>query len=144
MKDFTIQEAAQEAAANFPGIPPEVTQHICEYIMGRLVEELKDNKHRISMRYAEIHTIYYDIRPDEVRAALADLDESRVLTEEESFLTAIERRNAHPYIPREVNWLHRRYRRAHFEGPGPHDLYPEAHSQGSSGDVCGPIPEVIP
>lgn len=125
MKDFTIKEAADEAASNFPGIPLDVTRHVCNSVMESILDIIINNKGRIRMDFSDIHTIYYDILPEEVRASLANLDESRVLTDEEAFLTTVERSNAKPHVPGELHWLHRRHKRAHFERPDSRPLYPE-------------------
>lgn len=132
MKDFTIKEAADECAANFPGIPLEVTRHICESVMASIVDIVRHKKGRIRLQHGDIHTIYYDIVPAEVRAMLADLDESRPLTEEEEFLTTVERSNAHQKLPGKVHWLNNRHKRAHYERFDSSNLYPEPHPKGSS------------
>lgn len=125
MRDFTIREAADEAASNFPGIPRAVTRHICQAVMDNILDIIAEKKGRIRLQLADIHTIYYDIVPDEQRAKLADLDESRVLTEEEEALFIIQRNSEKPNLSRKNKRLHRRHKRAHYERFTPATVYPK-------------------
>lgn len=138
MKDFTIKDAADEAAANFPGVSREVTRHVCQTVMDYILDIVEHKKGRIRLQHTDIHTIYYDIVPSEVRAMLADLDESRVLTDEESFLTTVERANAKPHLPGKVHWLHNRHKRAHAERFDADSLYPQIRHKGGTGPVREP------
>lgn len=125
MKDFDLIEAADEAALNFPGIPKDVVRHICQTVIREMTEIVREKKGRIRWQQGCIHTVYYEIVPEEARAALADLDESRCLTPEEALLTAKEKQYARPLLPREVKRDHALNQRIHDPGPYTDKVYPE-------------------
>jgi len=127
MKDFSINEAADEAASNFPGIPKEVTRHIANRVLEQWIDIIRHKKGRISMRRnCDIHTIYFEIKPDEQRAKLADLNEAQMLTQEQEDLTLLQRLVCEKKIlPRKIKRLNNRLKRIHSPRPYTGSPYPK-------------------
>lgn len=125
MKDFTINEAADEAALNFPGIPQDVVRHICNSVMNSVTDIVEKKKGRIRLQHGDIHTVYFDVTPSVQRAAFADLNEVEFLTKEQEAQTIIERKNAQPNLSRKNERLYRRYKRIHNPGPDTGKTYPQ-------------------
>lgn len=124
MRDITINELADETALNFPGIPKEVVRYVCNSTLNSVIKVVEAKDGRIRLQHGDIHTIYHDIVPSEQRAALADLDESRVLTKEEEelhILTSLAQKNLFGKIKR----LNRRHKRAHYSRFNSNTLYPK-------------------
>lgn len=126
MKDFIINEAADEAASNFPGIPKDVVRHLANYALEQWIDIIKNKKGRIMMRNCDIHTIYFEIKPDEQRAKLADLNEAQMLTQEQEDLTLLQRLVSEKKIlPRKIKRLNRRLKRIHSPRPYTGSPYPK-------------------
>lgn len=125
MRDFTINEAADEAALNFPGIDRDAVRHICNSAINNILSIIEKKEGRIRLQHGEIHTIYFEVVPKEQRAAFADLDESRELTKQEEEQSILERQNANKAIPGRNKRVIRHPKRIHYERFDSDAVYPK-------------------
>src|SRR5258708_14532997 len=108
-------------------MPIEVVRHIAHSAIETWMDIIRNKKGRIQMRMCDIHTIYYEIRPEEMRARMADLNEARVLTEEEEVLSKLIHVEA-KILPRNIKSFNLLLKRLHSPGPYTTALYPDYYS----------------
>lgn len=137
MRDITLKELADETAANFPGVHADHVRYLVQSVMDGMLDIMENKRGRIRLQKCDIHTIYYEISPKEMRARMADLDESRELTEEEERLSKLIHLET-KILPRKIKWLNRRLKRIHSPRPYTDDIYPEQGAKRSVGDVQKP------
>lgn len=78
MKDFTLDDIAEELSKKHPDIPVVVIRKICKYAFSVINSVVETGKARVSIRKADIMTIYKDYDRDAVNQSIMDLDETRM------------------------------------------------------------------
>jgi hypothetical protein len=78
MKDFTLDDIAEELSKKHPDIPKLVIRRICKHAFSVINSAIETGTARVSIRQADIMQIYKDYDRDKVNQSIMDLDETRM------------------------------------------------------------------